>query len=184
MDPLLTQEVAFGIKYLPASAKLPTLGRDDVPRVLRRLADNGIRYIRLQWVDYTNITRNRVIPLLAFTELLGASRSGVGVTMAVLGLVGLSLAPGFSGTGEYLYTPDLSSIRLCGYAPGHASLMGWFEEKLPIPNQVGKDPLEVSLCPRGLLKGVVKYVAQMSAVLTIQLYRFIFSKTVRVTLWA
>jgi hypothetical protein len=170
MAPLSTQEVAFGIKYLPASAKLPTLGRGDIPRVLQRLTDDGVRYIRLQWVDYTNITRNRIIPLSAFTELLGASRPGVGVTKAVLGLIGLSLAPGFSGTGEYLYTPDLSSIRLCGYAPGHASLVGWFEEKLPIPNQVGKDSLEVSLCPRGLLRGIVKCVAQMSAALTIKPY--------------
>ena len=164
MAPPSTQEFEFGIKYLPASAKLPTLGRDDVPRVIHRLRDHGIRYVRLQWVDYTNITRNRIIPLLAFTELLGASRPGVGIMTAVFGLIGLSLAPGFSGTGEYLYTPDLSSIRLCGYAPGHASLMGWFEEKLPIPNQVGKDSLKVSLCPRELLRGIVKCVAQMSAV--------------------
>ncbi len=76
------------------------------------------------------------------------------------------MAPGFSGTGEYLYTPDLSSIRNCGYASGHASLMGWFEEKLPIQKQVGKDSLEVPLCPRGLLRGIVKCVAHMSTPLT------------------
>jgi hypothetical protein len=162
MAPTSIPEVAFGIKYLPASVKLPTLGRDDVSRVLRRLADHNIRYIRLQWVDHTNITRNRIIPLPAFSEILRASRPGVGVTKAALGITGISLAPGFSGSGEYFYTPDLSSIRLCGYAPGHASLMGWFEEKLPIPNQVGKDALKVSLCPRGLLKGIVKCVAHMS----------------------
>jgi glutamine synthetase len=33
--------------------------------------------------------------------------------------------------------------------------MGGFEEKLPIPNQVGKGAFEVSLCPRGLLKRIV-----------------------------
>ena len=161
MAPTSIPEVAFGIKYLPASVKLPTLGRDGVSRVLRRLADHGIRYIRFQWVDYTNITRHRIIPLPAFDESLRASRPGIGLTKGVLGITGISLAPGFSGTGEYLYTPDLSSIRLCGYAPGHASLMGWFEEKFPIQNQVGKDPLEVSLCPRGLLRDIVKSVAHM-----------------------
>ena len=167
MAPTSTPEAAFGLKYLPVSAKLPTLGKGDVTRVLGKLDHFGVRYIRFQWVDYTNITRNRILPLAAFSELLGAPRPGVAIAKAVFGLVGVSLAPGFSGTGEYLYTPDLSSIRLCGYAPGHASLMGWFEEKLPIQNQVGKGALEVPLCPRGLLRGIVKCVAHISTPLTI-----------------
>ena len=168
MAPTSTPEVAFGLKYLPTSesVKLPTLGRDNLPRVLRKLGDHGIRYIRLEWVDYTNITRNRIIPLPAFAELLGASRPGVALVEAVFGLVGVSMAPGFSATGEYLLTPDLSSLRLCGYAPGHASLMGWFEEKSPIQKQVGKDASVIPLCPRGLLRGIVKCVARVSTSLT------------------
>ncbi|KAH8998170.1 glutamine synthetase/guanido kinase [Lactarius akahatsu] len=155
MAPTSTSEVAFGLRHLPVSAKLPTLGRGDVVRVIRSLDELGIRYIRFQWVDYTNISRSRIIPLPAFSELLGASRPGLGIGRASFGIAGSSLAPGFSPTGECLHTPDLSSIRLCGYAPGHASLMGWFEEKLPIQKQVGGDALEMSLCPRGLLKGIV-----------------------------
>jgi glutamine synthetase len=149
-----TPEVA--LRYLPASVKLPTLGQDDV---LDELEGKGVRYIRFQWVDYTNITRYRVIPLTAFRKLLSAPRPGIALTKAVLGIIGSSLAPGFSGTGEYLYTPDLNSTRLCGYAPGHASLMGWFEEKLPVPENAGKEnALKPPLCPRGLLKGIVKCV--------------------------
>ncbi|KAI9458927.1 glutamine synthetase/guanido kinase [Lactarius psammicola] len=156
MAPESTPEVAFGLRYLPVSAKLPTLGRGDVLGVLRRLDELGIRYIRFQWVDYTNFVRNRIIPLPAFSELLGASRPGIGTAKAAFGIVGSNrMAPGFSATGEYLYTPDLSSIRICGYAPRHASLMGWFEEKLPIQKHVGKDALEVPLCSRGLLRGIV-----------------------------
>ncbi|KAI9444211.1 glutamine synthetase/guanido kinase [Lactarius indigo] len=155
MDPTSTSEVAFGLRYLPVSAKLPTLGRGEVVCVLRKLDELGIRYIRFQWVDYTGIARNRIIPLPAFSELLGASRPGVGIARAAFGIAGSSMAPGFSATGECLYIPDLSSIRLCGYAPGHASLMGWFEEKLPIQKQVGKDALEVPLCSRGLLRSIV-----------------------------
>ena len=169
MAPTSTPEVAFGLKYLPASKsiKLPTLGRgDDVPRVIRDLRDRGIRYIRLQWVDYTNITRNRILPFRAFAELLGASRPGITLVEAVFGLIGVSTAPGFSATGEYLLTPDLSSLRLCGYAPGHASLMGWFEQKSLTQKQVGKDALGVPLCPRGLLRGVVKCVTPVSTSLT------------------
>ncbi|KAF8265798.1 hypothetical protein EI94DRAFT_1830995 [Lactarius quietus] len=155
MAPTSTPEVAFGLKYLPASVKLPTLGRGDVPRVLRTLADHRIRYIRLQWVDYSNITRNRIIPLVAFSELLGAPRPGITLSKPVLGTIGGHMAPGFSGIGEYLYTVDLSSLRLCGYAPGHVSLMGWFEEKAPIQKQVGKDAFGVPLCPRSLLRSII-----------------------------
>jgi glutamine synthetase len=149
-----TSEVAFGVQYLPASVELPTLGQGNV---ILELEKNGIRYVRFQWVDYTNITRYRIIPLSAFRKLLSAPRPGIGITKAVLGLIGPSIAPGFSATGEYLYTPDLSSTRLCGYAPGHASLMGWFEEKVPTQENDSEDVFSTP-CPRRLLKGIVKYV--------------------------
>ena len=156
MTPPSTSQVAFGLQYQPASAKLSTVGQGDV---LQNLARAGIQYIRFQWVDYTNVTRYRVIPFSAFCELMAASRPGIGVAKAVFGLIAASLAPGFTGTGEYLYTPDLSSTRLCGYAPGHASLMGWFEEKLPAPENEGKrDALKVPLCPRTMLRDIVKCV--------------------------
>ncbi|KAH8998168.1 hypothetical protein EDB92DRAFT_2111966 [Lactarius akahatsu] len=46
-----------------------------------------------------------------------------------------------------LPSPDLSSIRLCGYAPGHeTSLMGWFEEKFPIQKQGHRKGYTLSLC--------------------------------------
>ena len=156
--PPSTSQVAFGLQYRPASVKLPTLGQGDV-KSRYWLDGQGIGYIRFQWVDYTNATRYRIIPLTAFRDIISASRPGVGLTMAALGLVGASLAPGFSGTGEYLYTPDLSSLRRCGYAHGHASLLGWFEGKLPTPESAGReDALKVPLCPRGLVRDIVKYV--------------------------
>jgi hypothetical protein len=151
-----TSQIAFGLHYQPSSVKLPAFGQGDV---LDKLWRARVDYIRFQWVDYTNVARYRVIPRTVFHELMSAPRPGIGVTKAALGLVGVSLAPGFSGTGEYLYTPDLSSTRLCGYAPRHASIMGWFEEKLPSPGNEGRnDSLKVPLCPRGLLRDIVKYV--------------------------
>ncbi|KAF8500317.1 glutamine synthetase/guanido kinase [Russula emetica] len=154
MAPPSTPQVAFGVQYLPGSVKVPTFGQD-TRNVLANLSQT--RYIRLQWVDYTNTTRYRIIPLAAFHRLMSASRPGIGVTKAAFGLVGASLAPGFSGTGEYLYVPDLSSLRLLyGHYSGHVSLMGWFEEKLPSGESAGReDALKVPLCPRGLLRDVV-----------------------------
>jgi hypothetical protein len=165
MAPPSTPQVAFGVQYLPGSVKVPTFGQSAVWANLR---DSGIRYIRLQWVDYTNTTRYRIIPIAAFRDLMSASRPGIGVTKAAFGLVGASLAPGFSGTGEYLYVPDLSSLRQFGYLSGHASLMGWFEEKLPNREGAGsEDALKVPLCPRGLLRDVVKYVCLRFAILVV-----------------
>jgi hypothetical protein len=167
MEPPSTPQVAFGVQYLPGSVKIPTFGQGS-SNVLDNLLFRKVRYIRLQWVDYTNITRYRIIPITAFRDLMSASRPGVGVTKATFGLVGASLAPGFSGTGEYLYVPDLSSLRLCGYASGHASLMGWFEEKLPSGESAGREgDLKVPLCPRGLLRDVVKYVCLRFAILVV-----------------
>jgi len=165
MAPPSTPQVAFGVQYLPGSVKVTTFGQginvmDNLPY--------GTRYIRLQWVDYTNTTRYRIIPLGAFRDLMSASRPGIGVTKAAFGLIGASLAPGFSGTGEYLYVPDLRSLRRCGYASGHASLMGWFEEKLPSAESAGReDAFKVPLCPRGLLRDVVKYVCLRIAILVV-----------------
>ncbi|KAI9444215.1 hypothetical protein H4582DRAFT_1072445 [Lactarius indigo] len=131
-----TPEVASGLKYLPVPVKLPTLGRGGIVRVIRKLDELGIRCIRFQLVDYTNVVRNYIIPLPAL-ELLEASRPRVGIARAAFGIVGSSMAPGFSATGKCLYIPDLSTIRLCGYASasGHASLMGlscWKVESAPI----------------------------------------------------
>ncbi|KAI0318088.1 glutamine synthetase/guanido kinase [Amylostereum chailletii] len=143
----MTTPTTYGIAYTPATTQLPIVGD------LAQLAvTHGTRYVRLQWTDLTNITRCRIIPIGAFKALLASARPGVGITHAALGLVGAGCAPGFSGTGEYLYTPDLLSLRPCGYAPGHASVMGWFEEKSP--NGDGK--YDVALCPRSQLKKVVE----------------------------
>lgn len=159
MAPPSTPQVAFGVQYLPGSVKDRAFGK----------IVSGTRYIRLQWVDFTNITRYRIIPLAAFQKLMSASRPGIGVTKAAFGLVGTSLAPGFSGTGEYLYVPDLSSLRpLFDYAAGHMSLMGWFEEKLPSGESAGReDALKVPLCPRGLLRDIIKYVCLRFAILVV-----------------
>ena len=110
---------------------------------------HNIKYIRLTWLDLHNIARCRVISLEYFERLLetASGRPGVSVVECVLGMVGLKLANGFSGAGNYLYVADLSSMRLCPYAPGHAILFGWFQNA-----QVGPErPLEYDLCPRTLL---------------------------------
>lgn len=108
-----------------------------------------IKYIRLTWLDLHNVARCRVLSLSYFERLLetASGRPGVSLAGCVLGLVGLTIANGFSVTGSCLYVADLTSMRLCPYAPGHAMLFGWFQNSEVGPEQ----PLEYDLCPRTLL---------------------------------
>lgn len=112
---------------------------------------HNVKYVRLTWLDLHNVTRCRVLSISYFERLLetASGRPGVSVVGCVLGLIGLKIADGFSAAGSYLYVADLTSMRLCPYAPGHAMLFGWFHN-----TQVNVNPgksLEYDLCPRTLL---------------------------------
>lgn len=123
-----------------------------------------IEYVRIQWVDFTNNTRFRIVPLSYFEKLLQSSRPGVGAATTLFGLVNLEVAKGIEMTGEYLCVPDLKSLRVCPYAPGHASVMVWFQHKAPVLGPDGNLSLEVDLCPRTLLARIVKYVIHVGVV--------------------
>lgn len=116
----------------------------------------GIRFIRFQFVDLTNNVRYRVIPITYFEKMLGSPRPSMTILTAGLGVAFLSLAEGFSPDSEYLYIPDMSSVRVLPYKPGHASVLGWFEEKTPIVGLGGPLSTEAELCPRRILREVVE----------------------------
>ena len=114
-----------------------------------KLLKPNVKFVRIQWIDYVNTPRIRILPVAAFRKLYDNlnKRSGISVPALTLGVVGSDYAKGFNIVGEWLYVIDLSSWRECTYAPGHAIVMGWFQEKTPSP---GKGP-EVPLCPRTIL---------------------------------
>jgi len=136
----------YGVVYSPLE-KCPVNTLTDLDNIERR----GIKYIRLQWIDFINNVRCRIIPIQYFKKLLQSNRPGVGLTHATFGLVALNLAPGFSGAGEYLFVPDMDSCRIATYAANQAVIHGFFEEKSPSPT----GDISVPLCPRGLLKRMV-----------------------------
>ncbi|PSR77454.1 hypothetical protein PHLCEN_2v7885 [Hermanssonia centrifuga] len=136
----------YGVVYTPSTVAAKTL----TPSNDALLDEFGINFIRITWVDWINNVRYRVVPRPYFSKLLHSARPGISLTKACFGLVFLALAPGFSGIGEYQYVLDLSTFRLCPYAPGHASILGFFQEKLPTP-QFG---LAVPFCPRSILKRI------------------------------
>jgi hypothetical protein len=70
----------------------------------------------------------------------------------------LSAAESYGSVGEYLLVPDLSSLKITPYAPGHARVMGWFEEKDPFVGPDGQLSVKVSMCGRSKLKELVEWV--------------------------
>ncbi|KAG2008476.1 glutamine synthetase [Coprinopsis cinerea AmutBmut pab1-1] len=128
--------------------------------IIKTLIEQGIAFVRVQWVDLTNLIRCRVIPISSFDKLLQSERPAISITKAVLGLVGYGVAETFNGTGVWSYLFDLTSLKLCPYAPRHASVMGWFHEASPPPAR----DLGISICPRTLLSKVVASIRQTHSV--------------------
>lgn len=100
--------------------------------MLTLIEAHHIRFVRLTWVDLVAWTRFRVIPIAQFKKMLNSNRPGVRLIDLALGLIFLQVADGFAISGEQLYAVDPASFRLCPYAPGHASVMGWFERAIPV----------------------------------------------------
>jgi hypothetical protein len=167
--PLLTYE---GVSYLPIQ------GAFQSPLSVNDLEGHGIRFVRIQWVDLVNNVCCRVVPLAYFKKLVKLSRPGLSVARVTLGIVFLSVAEGFrhvfesnlnvhavtviinlcvpfSMTGQWLYAFDLSSIRLCSYAPKHATIMGCFEV-ITAPTASLAPAIEVNICPRTILRRVTE----------------------------
>jgi len=97
---------------------------------------SDLRYVRVQWVDISNGVRMRIVPM------------GYSVVNEVI--------DGYTTVGEYLLRFDMGSLRLCPYAVGHVVLMACFEEKVPKPIVGGGESVEVSICPRTILRRVVR----------------------------
>ncbi|KAJ6570168.1 hypothetical protein DFH09DRAFT_1246990 [Mycena vulgaris] len=117
-------------------------------------------YVRIYWVDFVNIRRCRIVPVEYFKALLNSNRPGVNIGKVCLGLVYLTVAPGFLPIGEYLYAIDITTLKPCPFAPGHAAVLGQFEEKTAIPGADGNLTVKVDLCPRTLLRRIIDEIKQ------------------------
>ncbi|KAG9080867.1 hypothetical protein FS749_007869 [Ceratobasidium sp. UAMH 11750] len=129
------------------------------------LRSQGIKFVRLAWVDYVNLLRYRVIPIDHFVSIVGSqliktpssfpseqlAESGTSIVQAALGLVANDgLTPGVSTSGDRDLKPDFSSTWKPSYAPGHAYMMGRFFHK----SHAGGAEFET--CPRTILQRVVQ----------------------------
>ncbi|KAG1762527.1 hypothetical protein EDD22DRAFT_891358 [Suillus occidentalis] len=136
--------------YSPQTTKARTIPIESLEVVAFH---HKIHSVRITWVDLVNSVGIRVVPLKSFKRLLASSRPGITVAQCTFGFVINRAASGFGPVGEYLYVVDLTSMRLCSYAPGHISIMGWLQDKTPAPGRILGTG--VPMCPRSTLNRIV-----------------------------
>ena len=112
-----------------------------------------VKYFRLQWVDYTNTLRLRLVTLARMNKMVSKG-AVLTVTKAALSLL-QDDAPtdDFTPAGRYNLVPDWSSLRTCpgesdlpDKTPKYASVMCFFKDNKE----------EVDTCPRTILSRAVR----------------------------
>ena len=105
-----------------------------------------VRYLRLQWLDYTATLRVRVLPIKQALASM-SNKSYIKIVQAVFGLLQNDfLCPGFSPTSVYNLYPQNQSLRL-GSREGYATVKCEFQQ------ESGE---EVPHCPRTILRNQVE----------------------------
>lgn len=147
-----------GVQYTPSTvSNAASIKAEDLETL-------GIAYVRLTWMDLTSLVRYRAIPVSYFLKMLKSPRPGAAVGKCILGMVNVGFAEDFSLMGEYLYVIDPTTLRLCPYEEGIASVLGWFQEKAPVLGLDGHPTLEVEVCPRTILHRVVEHARKKAGV--------------------
>lgn len=124
----------------------------DEPKSLEALAsflsaNLSVRFIRLHWLDFSGVLRTRFLPKRVCLQLAAGERSyGVGPAGMLFTLADTRGPPLFQSLLEL--RPDWPSIRLCGFANSHASVMCFVRSD----DQHGP----FSQCPRHLLNRVLE----------------------------
>ncbi len=111
--------------------------------------NNTIKFIRLQWVDFSGVMRVRFVPIHRCIRIADGLES---VHFAQNSMITpISTAPRIFSPCDYHDTwtlsPDWSSLRPCGFKMGHATVMSFVSQDLA---QTPRDK-----CPRTLLVDTV-----------------------------
>lgn len=135
------------------------------------LRDLGIQYVRLTWVDTSNIHRCRVVSVDRFAAFFreGAATRGVSLTKAAMALLlnydAIAPGAGLDATGEVFLVPDPKTLKRLPYYPTHAiCLVDMQEKEVVVKGEAEKEAAgevkvvdyEFALCPRTVLKRVLR----------------------------
>lgn len=121
----------------------------------------GIKYVRLGFMDIGNIPRFRILPIARFRDFLKTFAIPCGITMSTVALAMLpyqdivsdELPDCIGVSREFILAPDVTSLRKLPYGTGtNAICMADLMHKTYVDNQ----PVPFEGCPRQCLKNVVK----------------------------
>jgi len=130
-----------------------------------------VRFIHLQWLDYTSTLRGRVFPVRNVREMLATEQTHRlgGLNMCRIDNVAPSTQNDASGSvggpvGQGRLVPDLVSIRLCPGLEGHASIFCNFVSVSVDFDEANSefDPAQMcAFCPWKALQRVVARAEEM-----------------------
>ncbi|OJK01463.1 hypothetical protein ASPACDRAFT_1854838 [Aspergillus aculeatus ATCC 16872] len=140
----LNETAAYDETHKPLSWPLQGSTSDEWECFVRNNPD--VKYIWLQFFDYTATLRLRIFPVQEFAKIVRNQRR-IGVCLATQQMLqNDSVCPEGSTTGQFYMQPDLSTLsRNVGLDSKSATVMSWWftEEGTPLPG-----------CPRSLLRNV------------------------------
>ncbi|CAE6467931.1 unnamed protein product [Rhizoctonia solani] len=146
-------------------AKIPA--NLDLKGSISFVKSQGVKFIRLTWVDYVNLIRYRVVPIAHFASISGnnfisgletsssqrIAESGPGIVRVGISLgVQDSMPAGGVVSGDMDLRADFSSMWNAPFAPGHAYMMGRFFEKAHYQGGIGQS----DICPRTILHKIIQ----------------------------
>ncbi|KAK9630423.1 hypothetical protein V6000_004169 [Aspergillus fumigatus] len=106
-----------------------------------------VKYVWMQWVDYTATTRLRIFPILEFAKIVRKQRR-IGISLCVFWMLqDDSMTPEGTTTGQFYMEPDLTSLSPnVGLGSKSATVMTFWrsEENKPLEG-----------CPRTALQNIV-----------------------------
>jgi glutamine synthetase len=120
--------------------------------ILNLLDSAGVKFIRILWCDNGNVIRGKAVHRGRLSAYLA---HGVGISAAQQAVPATVDAPaagsGLGPVGEIRLVPDLDTLAVLPYAPGHARVMG----------DMVKDEKPWALCPRTFLKRMIAAASVM-----------------------
>lgn len=107
--------------------------------------NKSIKYIRIQWIDYSGVLRARFVPVARCLRIANGSET---IRLAQNSMIiPISTAPRIFSLSDYhetwLLRPDWSSLRVCGFQTSHAAAMSFVDQK--------DAETRLDKCPRMLL---------------------------------
>ncbi|KAL3464357.1 hypothetical protein BJX64DRAFT_254788 [Aspergillus heterothallicus] len=135
------------IKFESSMSVIHSLSRtsptDSLQAFIRSNPD--VKYVWMQFVDYTATVRLRMFPILEFVKI-ALNQRRIGICVAVLWMMQDDSVAGGSSTGQFYIIPDLSSLRRnVAMNSKSATVMTWWKTE-------GGEPLEE--CPRSTLQNI------------------------------